>query len=705
MLSLLVPAVQTPPPLDASHGAASWPVTTAITLPWNVQHDKPASDSTAVRVVTDGHYLYVRFDAVQREPVIANQHSDDVVTGGSNIGNGIAWSDDAVWVDLWPTGAGGFQYQFESGPNGAHNEASTENTAFAPQWESHGWRTADGYAVTMAIPLAVVHGAHAGDWRIQFARYVRSTGELDVWSYDSAQTNPDDVSRAGVATMPIVARPPLPKPRIGLYGLERQATATAGGSGSHFGADFSVPVTQTASVFGTVHPDFSNVELDQQSISPTVYARVFNEVRPFFTQSAGYYDNFNCSICNGFRTTLYTAGIPTPLDGYAFEGRQGLFGLAGFDSIGVGRTDLASALDYTSADARWSAAFQHVAAAIDAVGTRQGFVDDANQTGVSWFNGKYTSAYLNYANESGTLITDPGQADWIDAGGGWGSQSFALFGAVRKVGSQFNPFDGFDSHAGVAGYGIYSARVWAFSPQDYLSSIGVDGIIDRYQGPTDGQAQSDNATTLDILTKNTWDLDIFTGSEYWRFFDQASPTLTTSTLTPLSQNGGIALTYHSGMQNNLNNFPTHGSSATPTTIQWYTGRYGIGRLDTWFRSTTMKAGTRGSLTFTVDDTAQYMPPGAKTNVQWFDTASYAYQMSSSASFAIGLRREVGRPPIPNGGGSCPTANLECSNISIAYHLRTRDEEYYFAYGDPNTLTTVPQAILKVIFYIGSTKGT
>ncbi len=47
----------------------------------------------------------------------------------------------------------------------------------------------------------------------------------------------------------------------------------------------------------------------------------------------------------------------------------------------------------------------------------------------------------------------------------------------------------------------------------------------------------------------------------------------------------------------------------------------------------------------------------------------------------------------------------CANVSVAYHLRFRNEEIYAAYGNPNTLTTVPQAILKMIFYLGSQKGT
>ena len=197
MFTLAVPAAQVAPPLDPAANLSAWQQFPGISLAWDVAHGQAGAEATSAHVATDGKFLYVRFDAVQHEPVIATQQSNDTVTGGSNTNGGIAYSDDAVWVDLWPTGAGGFQYQFEANPNGTHNEASTENAAFAPQWESHGRSNGAGYTVTMAIPLTVVHGAHAGAWRMQFVRYVRSTGALNVWSYDSAQTNPDDASRAG----------------------------------------------------------------------------------------------------------------------------------------------------------------------------------------------------------------------------------------------------------------------------------------------------------------------------------------------------------------------------------------------------------------------------------------------------------------------------------------------------------------------------
>ncbi len=437
---------------------------------------------------------------------------------------------------------------------------------------------------------------------MQFVRYQRSTGAMNVWSYDPSQTNPDDASRAGIVTLPPLAKPPLPRPRVGVYGLGEVAAASAGGSTSRMGADFSIPVTQTASVFGTLHPDYSNVELDQQSISPTVFARTYAEVRPFFTQAASFY-GFNCDVCNGFRTLLYTPGIPTPSQGYAFEGKQGNFGFTGFDAIGDQRNDSAAALTYTTDDTHWNGVFNHVTADIP------GIVDDANGGSLSWFSGKYLSAYVDYSQELGTLVTDPTQGQWIDGGGGWSNQHFALYGSMREVGSQFNPVDGFDSHPGIAGYALFGARDWTFAPQSFLASAGISGFLDRYQGVQYGEAQSDNAILVDFLTKSTWDLQLSSGSDYWRFGTE---------LTPISQNAGFTFTYHSGMQNNMNNFPAHGASATPTSISYTTGAYGDGRLDTWFRTTTMRAGNRGSLTLALDNTAQWLNGKAPDNIQWFD---------------------------------------------------------------------------------------
>ncbi|HTX02498.1 MAG TPA: hypothetical protein VMD07_02360 [Candidatus Acidoferrales bacterium] len=677
------------PSLDPSE-ASTWAHIPELSLRWDVVHARPAADATTVRVATDGKFLYVRFDAKQNGPIVISQHSDDVITGGSSGTNGtLSWSnDDAVWVDLWPTGPAGFQYQFESNPGGSHNEASSENTAFAPHWESRGAVHDGGYTVTMAIPLKVIHGLHVGAWRAQFVRYVRSTGAEYVWSYDSLQTNADDSSRSGTIVIPVVTvAAARPQPRFAPYALAAAAAPSAGGSTSRVGADASFPISPTAAFFATWHPDYSNVELDQQTISPSVYQRVYNEVRPFFTQAAQYYGQFNCNVCGGYRTLLYTPAIPTPAQGYAFEGKQGDFGLAAFDAIGANRTDAATALDYTSQDTRWQGSFEHVTADVP------GIIDDSNEIGINYQSLKYLSAYANYSTDTGTNVLSPSRATAVEAGGGWINQDFALFGAVRNIGEEFNPVDGFNFHPGIAGWAIYSAKEWVFAPNDALQSMGIMGVIDRYMGPQYGLAQSDNQLEFDLLTKSAWDFQIYSGSDYWRFGEL---------LTPISTGSGFQVTYHSGLQNNMGNFPTHGASATPTVLAYVTGHYGLGRLDTWTRNSTIRAGDKGSVTLTVDNTAQWQPRGIRDNVQWFDSLAYSYQVNANSSFAIGLRDVIGNPPQPNGGGDCLD---RCANISIAYHLRLKNEEFYLAYGDPNTLVTVPQAIFKVIFYAGGQKGT
>lgn len=666
------------PPLEPVDARSAWSKAATARLVWDVAHARPSTESTIASISTDGLSLYVRFDAVQREPITAAQRTNDIGQG----------NDDAVWIDLWPAGASGYMYQFQATPQGTHYEMSSENTSYSPNWESHGAIGNGGYSVTMKIPLDVMRGVGATHtWKAEFVRLIHASGEEQVWSYDSAQNNADDYARAGTMAMPqLSVKPARPKPRFATYALGEAASKSIGGSTSRIGADLSIPITPTASFYATLHPDYSNVELDQQSISPTVYARYYSEVRPFFTQAANFYNDFNCDACPNIQM-LYTPAIPTPQQGYAIEGKQGPFSVATFDAIGDGRDDLASTVDYTSPDQRWNASVERVAVDTPSL------VDDTTGAGISYYDLKRVSAYFNYGDDSGTNVLVPNQAQWYDLGAGWANQTFGFFGATRKIGEYFDPVDGFVSHPGIAGYALYSAKLWDFDANDKIQTIGIAGFVDRYQGPIGGQAQSDNSLLLDLLTKSAWDLQLFTGSNYWRFGDL---------LTPISQNAGFSVTYHSGLTtNNPGQFPYHGTSATPTSISYNTGAYGDGRLDTWFRTSTIRVGVRGALTLVLDDTAQYVRFGSN-NIQWFESASYAYQIDRNSSFALGIRSVIGSPPVPNGGGDCIG---RCSNVSIAYHLRLRHSELYAVYGDPNTLVTVPQAILKLIFYAGAEKGT
>jgi hypothetical protein len=544
-----------------------------------------------------------------------------------------------------------------------------------------------GYTVTMKIPLSVIRGAqNRKSWRMQFVRYVRSTGQQAVWSYDPSQTSPDDPARAGTMTI-AQPKPQTAHARVSAYTLTRLGSEGAGGNALRSGLDLSVPLTPQTSFYATFYPDASNVELDQQTITPTVYPRSFVEVRPFFTQGSSNFNQFGCNFCNGL-SVLYTPAIPTPRSGYAIEGKSGAFSFTGFDAVGYGRQDAAQALMYVSNDARWIGSLNHVAVDLP------GFKDDEVVSGLYYNDLKHWQLYANYGSDSGTNVLQGNRAQYYDTGVLWASSTFSAWGGVHRIGTYFNPVDAFILKSGANGWGSYANKIWTFAPNDMFSAVSLGGALTRNHGDDGPLDQTGNKLNLDFLTRNAIDINVSSGSSYL--------LLSNGIFTPISQTGGFAITYHSGAQtNNPISFDAHGPSSTPTKLQYNTGKYGDGRLDTWIRSSTVRVGARGTLNVQIDNTAQYFPSQAPL-VQWFDSVGYAYQIDRDSSLAIGLRRIIGAPPVPNGGGGCAGV---CSNVTLAYHSRMAHSELYFAYGDPNALLTVSQVILKLIFYAGADKGT
>ncbi len=675
--TLAIPTVQAPPPLDPKADAAAWKDAATVALPWDVQHQRVASEPATARIATDGTNIYVRFDVKQRETLLAQQRTNDVGDG----------TDDEVWIDLWPNGNSGFYYQFAANSNGTRWQYSSENTAYSPTWTSFGAASGNDYTVTMKIPIKVMRGSGGGSqWKVQFVRIVRSTGERQIWTYGPTQTNGDDVLYAGVMTGMAPAVASRAKPRVAVYGLGIAGSTRSGLTTSRMGADFSVPVSGTSSIYGTLHPDFSNVETDQQTISPTAYQRSFNEVRPFFTQGANFYENFSCYVCP-FVAQLYTPAIPTPRDGYAFEGKQGNFSFAGFDTIGDHRNDGAANVAWRSPDNHWRISAQSVVANLP------GLTDHVDTTGITWTDTTHLNAYFDYGSDKGTNVLAGDRAQRYDAGMYYHTNTFGFAAAARRVGQYYEPVDGFVQHADIAGYALYENKVWLFDKQSWLNSIQFGSFIDRYHAHSGALNQTDNTMFLDVLTRSRIDVQVNVGSSYL--------LLDSGVFTPISQNG-IGVTWHSGTFNDPGSNGFHGSSATPTSIAYNTGRFGPGRVDTWFRSSTMRVGSRGTLSLEADDTRGYEDSG-RTNVQWLERAGYAYATGANSSLALGMRRIIGTPPIVD-IRSLP-GYTSAWNVTFAFHHRTPHDELYFAYGDASRLSTLPQFVLKLIHYFGAEKGT
>jgi hypothetical protein len=656
-------AVATQPPrLDGTLDDPQWKNAMHVSLAWDWTFRRPAEESTDAYLLVDAKYVYVAFVAKQKEPLVATQHTNDQPMG----------TDDVVRVYFWPAGDGGNEYGFAANPNGTRYSFSSENTAFSPVWDAEAKRTSDGYVVTERIPLNVMRGDGRNIWRLQFDRRIRSVNEIEEWAHNGAQGSTDTSLYAGFLDgMQIAARNARTKPRLSLYTLGEAAAPSAGGSTSRAGADLSLPITQTSSFVATFHPDYSNVELDQQTISPTAFPRRFNEVRPFFTQGSQFYNAFNCNDCLNY-PLLYTPNIPTPRDGYALEGKQGQYTFGSFDAVGADRNDNAQSLQWRSNDRRYEAIFQRVA--VDLPGVHD--VTEYFQPVIGNYHN--FSVYGTFGNESGTVAPDAGQGHYREYGVNLFTPKEGVFAAYHDVGPEYAPLDAFNQISDVHGPTVYAYKEFDNSPKDFLQSVIVSQDVGLMHNRAGILNYAYNSTYVTLQTRNTWFLGVSSGDQYLRFPGEPGG---------FTDQNGVQLTYGN-------------NTSTPSWVAYYTGRFGAGFL----RSTDVEAAIKimrlGTLTAEAYQTNDALDGGGHF-VQWLQRTSLAYQIGPGQSLAVGWRRIIGTaPPF----FSKPSF-LNATNLSMAYYRRWSGYELYFAFGDPNHVYTQHDVILKLIRYIGADKGT
>lgn len=672
--SISVPHTATAPPIDGSLDDPAWKNAAVAQLSYDLRYHAAASQATSIYTMSDGVYLYVGVDAKQNIPVRTTEHTNGVGLD----------TDDEVQVDLWPNGTRGFRYKFTSTAIGTHYQYSTENNSFEPAWSSAGKVVPGGYAITMRIPLAVMHGTGSGDWRIQFIRYMPVTNNVFVWSYGAAQSDFNDVNYSGsLEGLPRLSAL-REKPRIGVYGLGEIASQRIGGSTSRAGADISVPIVGGTSFVGTIHPDYSNVETDQETIAPTAFQRIFNEVRPFFTQGGNFYSYPNgiCSGCPGI-VEFYTPKIPTPSDGYAVEGQHGLFSYGMLHVNSFDRTDTAEGINYVSPDQKTAIDFQ--GSLVDTTGVH----DAADGMTITHNNLKNFMQFARFGDDAGTNVLDGSQAHRYEAGAGIYQADGANLNAVlRTVGAYFNPVDGIVQHPDIAGYNVNFFKPFKFATSARFTEFDVTGNLDRYHDHAGALDQTDNSLGVSLTARTLVNLQLSTGSSYLLFHD---PVTMKDVFSPITQQGG-QLGY------SLN-------SALPSFIAFNTGRFGPGRLDAWTRSTTFRDGTRGAVTLEFDDTDQFVVGGDRLT-EWLERLSYSYQSGPNQALALGIRRIIGMPsilfkPMPQS----PSTFQDAWNLSAAFHQKVPGGEVYVVYGDAAAFSTSPAFIIKFIRYIGADKGT
>ena len=670
----LVPSVATAPLLSAGLSDDAWKSAVAIPLAYDLRtHASDLTPPIAYALLCKGR-LYVAFRVQQTSRIVADHLQNDAGLG----------SDDAVSVYLYPDGPSGYAYIFAVNPRGTHQASSSENSSYAPTWQSFGKQDGRGYVVTMWIPLDAMKGGANGTWRANFRRYESDTLDDDLWSYGPSASPGNDppATVAGILSgFPVHAAAAYPRIRVGLYGLGEVASPSVGGSTSRMGVDASIPLTRTASFVSTVHPDYSNVEVDQQSITPTAFPRYFDEVRPFFTQL----DNgFNAFSVNAPITVqpLYSYLIPTPRYGNAIEGKQGPFSFAAFDAVGDERDDNGQALSFQTADSRTTFSLQREMTSLP------GFTDELQTQAVSYDTQKGLAANLVSAEERSPLITDDAQARWLTAGITSYDHDQAFNIAWERIGSQFYPIDAYVQNTDVAGWSANYVKTWYRPNTSRLPRMLLYAQSDLFHNAAGVLGQSDNQLALGADVNRFLGLPALAhvraqiGSSYVRLPDGA--------LVATTQNA-LELTY--GYR-----------TATPTLLSYATGRFGPGTLDYWTRQINVHLVRSVTMLLEDDDGDQRLDSGER-NRQWLLKGSLVWEQSPSRSLSVGARRVIGASPVLEWTPSSqPSPPVNQWNLSAAFYARWPHSELYVVYGDPNRATTVPALIVKLLRYIGADKG-
>ncbi|MBV8148015.1 MAG: hypothetical protein JO092_02855, partial [Candidatus Eremiobacteraeota bacterium] len=494
--------------------------------PWeNLTTRGPATQPTTAYLLYDDHFLYVAFRAEQaRTPIVATQTTHDV-------GFGI---DDFVGIGLDTSGGGSAAYYFETTPLGTRYEQANENVRYRPQWQSAARVDpgSKGWNAVFAIPLSALKIQKSGlqPWRVQFVRQIAARGEHYVWSYAGIMTDgpsgswptfADSRFWASTTGIDLAIAIPRPSGRVDPYGL-----LSAGGNRNLFeqangeflptpvreyGIDLSYPLTPTVSFVGTANPDFSNVEIDQQTIAPQEFRRQLMEYRPFFAQGANF---INAS--SGSRTPVgpvstapdlvfYSPDIG-PFDwGTKVEGTYGLqsFGaltFRGFDqTTGNTFSDQAYGYQHALPDGSfilWSdGALAHHSLAGN---------DSTIESGVEGRN--YNSGmiyFADYAFETGSWVPQ-GHADLTELFVDQHKTNYEVLASYLDISPNYNPIDGYTSNSDIRGLQGIVNLLGSFAGVKNWT-VSIDG--DRFLDESNAVHQADTQIFLSAVFKNGFSLD------------------------------------------------------------------------------------------------------------------------------------------------------------------------------------------------------
>lgn len=710
-----------PPPLDPS---LTDPVWTRGRVPpgsgpWeNVTTRSPAGFATTAYLLYDDKNLYVGFKADQTGiPVVDSQTTNDVGFG----------TDDFVGIGVDTSGSGSQVYYFETTPRGVRYEQANENTRYRPRWSTASKVDRGSWSAVMIIPLDVIRVPRGGKqtWRFQFVRGVAARGEHLAWVWDpimqdaAAGTWPvfvPDTRFWPAGQLDLAASAAVrPKPRVDIFGLggvgvDRNLVQQTNGTflpmnTRSYGGDLSFPLTPTIRFVGTLNPDFSNVEIDQQTIAPQEFQRQLVEYRPFFSQGAAYI-NANSAVRAPVGTNVqapylvfYSPSVGPFDSGSKVEGtyNESAFGALTFHGYDATTNNTFTDAAYGFQHAVPGGAFTYWSDGVFANHSLAGW-DNTIENGFEVRNLQNGMIYFgDYSFEDGSWVPQ-GHADlaqfFVDRHKG----NTEFNGGYLDVSPNYDPIDGYTANSDIRGPQFFADYAGA-TPA--IKNYNLFVTADRFLDESGAVHQADVQYFVAAVFKNQFSLD-GAGEAVGQLRSYgipagpgcSGPILFTSTFTGYPcYRDGVTQPY------DLYQIPVGYRDGTPSPIdvsyQW--GPFGSNYVHLFTIVTSRPLGHGFSLGLEYDGTYERAFSTGILDSQWLRRISLGYNLSSESTLSLGLRDINGY-----GGFATQIGN----NLAIGFHERfLRGNELYVNYGSPAAGATLHRLIVKYVFHSGADAGT
>ncbi len=323
--------VATPPTIDGRLDDEAWQGTTLPLTEWltyNPLNGEKLAQQTEVHAGYDERYLYFAFHCVDPEPAKVRS----TISRRDSM-----FDDDWVGLSLDSVGNGQSSYDLFINPAGVQGDILTtpsagENSAPDFVWDSAGRRTPEGYDVEMRIPLTTIRFKSGPEVRmgILFWRRVSRLGMSASWPVVPAGRS--FLERHAMLVLHDLRRPLTLEVTPSATYSRRQTRATptsfAPADGSpDAGLSVKYGITSSATLEGTVNPDFSQVESDAFQVQVNQrYPLFFSEKRPFFMEGMGSFELAGVGGDAVMRTAVHTRRIADPLWGAKTTGTAGRLG-------------------------------------------------------------------------------------------------------------------------------------------------------------------------------------------------------------------------------------------------------------------------------------------------------------------------------------------------------------------------------------------